>query len=157
MATHRKALGLPLVLILADLVKAFPRTWRHYALLSAEQFLMLEDMLEQNSVFVTESGLSELSKLRGLSEGGYLGTLLYPFLPDGLARSLEDRGSGPGMLPDCGNSIAMLDPCSEQCGRQMRAADEAADWRIPILLHADDQALPASSLQTAQETRRNSK
>ena len=34
-AEHRRAAGLPLIIILADLVKAFPRVWREYMVVLA--------------------------------------------------------------------------------------------------------------------------
>ena len=156
MAEHRKSLSLPLVVVLADLVKAFPRTWRDYVLVSAmasltaEQFLCLDDMLSQNSVFITESGVSELQMLRGLAEGGYLGALLYPLLPDSLVRKLESLQRGPAMLPKLACSDPMHSAMSNESATLMYNYDRAADWRIPMLLHADDQAIPESSLQQMQ-------
>ena len=120
--------------------------------LTAEQFLALDDMLSQNTVFITESGVSELQMLRGLAEGGYLGALLYRMLPDSLVRKLDSLRRGPALLPKDEGFPFSLNASSNESASFMHNADLAAEWRVPMLLHADDQAIPESSLQQMQET-----
>ena len=90
------------------------------------------------------SGFSLISLVRGLAEGGYLGALLYPLIPDKLARTLEASGTGAAV-----NFPGDAQPVPRTTA-QLTQADESATWRIPLFLHADDQAIPASSSRQAQ-------
>ena len=101
-------------------------------------------MLSSNAIHIVQSGVQLMRMFRGLAEGGYLGTLLYPLLPDGLAKQLAQQNQGPAMIPafTTDNPVMTADV--------MKAADAAGVWRIPLLLHADDQVIPGSSLTALQ-------
>ena len=97
--------------LLGDFQKAFPFTWREDILLLAAncpnltggQLHLLGDMLSLDVVLVRLGGESPVIVKQGLPEGGCLGPLLYPLLPDSLIRVLWNHRCGLGFglpLPD---------------------------------------------------------
>lgn len=92
-----------------------------------------------------------ITLLRGLSEGGYLGSLLYPLVPDDLARQLASLQPGPPMQLPATPALAGRDPTGCSVVTQLHALDAAAAWRIPLFLHADDFAIPAIPASTVPD------
>lgn len=88
--------------------------------------------------------------MRGLSEGGYLGSLLYPFLPDDLAQRLEILGVGPGVEITAEQSAYLCDPTVPDIAERLEKMDRTTSWRTPLLLHADYHAIPTNKARQAQ-------
>ena len=94
-----------------------------------------------------------MQKTEGLGEGGMLGPLEYPLVPAVLSGALEKSGAGIGVAPPVDASAALrgADPLNREEGWKFEELDRGAEWRFPILLQADDQALPASNLASLDD------
>jgi hypothetical protein len=155
-AAARVYLGVGLVALFGDLVSAFPKAWRElllvlaalHAQVTGSRLVLLREFLRNTAVEVTCSGDSILDIHSGIPEGGMLGPLLYPLLPALLDRMLHCAGAGIGLdIPaELLLRLADLDPLDPSCAEQLWQADAAASIRLHILLIADDQILPESSL-----------
>ena len=154
-AIHRQALGLPLLAVLADLKRAFPRTWRQLVICYAKDcldpahILILADLLSYNDVLVTQGSVSVARLVRGLAEGGNLGSLLYPLLPNELANVLDRLELGAAVAPESRRQYIVLYPCASADNVLLDAIDQQS-WKVPLLLHADDQLFPVSNLTAGQ-------
>ena len=89
---HRRCL----IAVPADLVRAFPRSWREaliamtssVAEINAGALAALGSMLAWDEWLVPLSGTSWLQVLQGIPEGGVLGPLLFDLLPNSLVDML---------------------------------------------------------------------
>ena len=99
-------------LCMGDFKKAFPKVWRDDIFCITKDALdlnggnrhLLGSMLEYDTIHTWLSGCSSDRVMEGLPEGGGLGPLLYPTLPDTLVRELIDAGHGIGIgisIPEC--------------------------------------------------------
>lgn len=90
---------------MGDFEKAFPRTDRsdllallhNQARIRQGALALLEDIMAWDRIRVWLSGCSETVVRNGLPEGGSIGPLTYPTLPDDLLRSLLLDGFGVGI------------------------------------------------------------
>ena len=145
-----------MVAIMGDLVGAFPKTWRELVVVlvrleagvRGSRLVLLKEFLRYTTVEVSYSGTSTVQTHSGLPEGGMLGPLCYPLLPMMLDRCLA--AAGAGISADAGSATQAdlsgfnaLDPGSTTALGQI---DAAARLRLRILLIADDQIMPASSI-----------
>ena len=98
--------------LFADQVKAFPRTWRADILEEAATgprirdgaLALLGSILDHDSVCIWLSGDSVVTVTQGIPEGGCIGPMAYPLIPDSLLRLLQQEKVGIGVgakIPDC--------------------------------------------------------
>jgi hypothetical protein len=108
----RRFIGLPTIQIMADVAKAFPRTWRQDFLLSLMKaggirdgaWSLCHSIMQSDTVIVNVGGCSKVPVDQGVPEGGLLGPLGFPTWFDSLAKDLRDKGLGVGIgmeVPDC--------------------------------------------------------
>jgi hypothetical protein len=97
----RTGRGLPTLMLLGDMVKAFPRTWRAALLdelkdcMSGGAYVLTAECLDFDEVLVGMSAEDILLRAtQGVPEGGVLGPLTYTKLPDVLIRRLRAAGLG---------------------------------------------------------------
>jgi hypothetical protein len=160
-ARDRLTRGLWLIVMLGDLIGAFPKAWRALLAtlagsggrgppLEGSRLVLFAELLENSSVQVTNSGQSLVNTPSGLGEGGVLGPLDYPLIPAVLSDALDeqDLGVGADITEEDATLMAKLDPFREEHGGQFAEIDRRASFRVPLLLQADDQALLAGSLAT---------
>lgn len=146
-----------MVAFLGDLVGAFPKTWRELVVVIAgfeaqvkgSRLILLKEFLRNTAVEISCSGRSIVTTDSGLPEGGMLGPLSYPLLPLLLDRSLLAAGAGIGVdVPvQRHQELARLDAMCPSSAPQLAAFDKTAALRLHILLIADDQIIPESSLE----------
>ena len=94
--------------LMGDFQKAFPSCWRddiiHLAakcpLVSGGVLHLLGDALASDLVSVFFGGFSVLPVLEGLPEGGCLGPILYPLIPDSLSQIMAREKCGVAIRPD---------------------------------------------------------
>ena len=120
--------------VLADLARAFPRVWRALVpslaagCLSTSQLQILSDLLSWNHVLIAQGGSTVVRLIRGLAEGGYLGSLFYPLLPNVLLKKLDQLQLGPSVAPYIGTKIPPDSPCDGANAGQLQAYDDATQW-----------------------------
>ena len=93
--------------LMGDFQKAFPSCWRddiiqlaaQCPLLAGGTLHLLGDILDSDLVSVGLGGLSVFSIVEGLPEGGCLGPILYPLIPDSLSRKLLQESCGVAIFP----------------------------------------------------------
>jgi len=137
--------------VLGDFRKAFPSTWRSDILMQAAErpalrggyLALLDEMLAKDIVTVTLSnGRTTIVILDGLPEGGLLGPLLYPLLPDSLTRFLISHRCG-----------CATDPWLPSCwvGRRWQGhgtpCQDLVGWLLPRLVSCED--LPSAAFLDA--------
>ena len=91
-----------MVALMGDLVGAFPKTWRELvvvlakleAQVSGPRLVLLAAFLRNTAVEVSYSGCPVVETESGLPEGGMLGPLCYPLLPQLLDKSLAAAEAG---------------------------------------------------------------
>ena len=135
--------------LMGDFEKAFPSCWRndilHLAaecpLLSGGALHLLGDILDSDSVSVGFGGFSVVPVLEGLPEGGCLGPLLYPLIPNSLTRVLLHEKCGVAL--DAALPKAWKD--HQWSGQGVPQMSLVA--RILDALHADAQLPSSSALQ----------
>jgi len=155
-AAFRKSLGVGMVALMGDLVDAFPKAWRELivtlakleAQVQGSRLLLLREFLKHTTEEVSYSGRSVVTTDSGLPEGGMLGPLCYPLLPRVLDKSLQAAGMGIGVGVPVGKRARLVECNVFDTGSAAILAelDAAAAERLHILLIADDQILPESSL-----------
>ena len=155
-ATSRLHAGMGMVALLGDLVGAFPKAWRKLLIVFANleahvtgsRTMVMKEFLRHTVVELSYSGCSRVPMASGLPEGGMLGPLFYPLLPRLLDKALAAAGAGIGVdipssrLLEFGALNALLDSSAHS----LESLDVEASLRLHILLIADDQIIPASSL-----------
>ena len=105
LAAAARASGRCMWILLCDLIRAFASTYRKDLLCMLHDisgvrdgsFLLLDSFLGHDSIVVRQGGHSVIIVEEGLPEGGTLGPLTYPLVPDSLARRLSDANCGVGM------------------------------------------------------------
>ena len=159
-AAARVELGVGMVTLMGDLVGAFPKSWRELLIVLAalaahvvgSQLVLLKEFLRNTSLEVTCGGESIVDIHSGIPEGGMLGPLLYPLLPNMLDKMLHAAGAGIGIGTPAASLAELvrhdaLDPASAAV---FAKADAASQQRGHILLVADDQIFPESCLLRLQ-------
>ena len=102
----------PLLAFFADLVKAFPRSWRaslstsvhSQAGLRGGAMVLLASILKSDTWLLPLSGLSWVEVVSGVPEGCRIGPPLFNFLPDTLVTSLLENKCGVSWtrpMPKC--------------------------------------------------------
>ncbi|CAE7247873.1 unnamed protein product [Symbiodinium sp. CCMP2592] len=136
----RRASGLPILTIMGDLARAFPRTWRDDFLtqiclqagLDGGGRGLLADMLFWDAPVLNLHGLSALVKFEGVPEG----------VPDeAVVLQLLEALQGRALLPSP-DSICRDETLMASC---LRAMDRMAASHINLVLHADDPVIVCSS------------
>ena len=113
----RRASGLPILTVMGDLARAFPRTWRDDFLtqvcfqagLDGGGRGLLADMLCWDAPVLNLNGISALVKFEGVPEGGVLGPAGFTTWLNSLTVFLKDKGHGLGIgctVPSAWQSIA---------------------------------------------------
>ena len=93
--------------LMGDFQKAFPSCWRddiiqlaaQCPLLAGGTLHLLGDILDSDLVSVGLGGFSVFSIVESLPEGGCLGPILYPLIPDSLSRKLLQESCGVAIFP----------------------------------------------------------
>ena len=161
-AASRLWLGVGMVALLGDLVGAFPKAWRELIVVLAKVeagingslLVLLREFLKHTAVEVAYSGKSTVPTVSGLPEGGMLGPLCYPLLPRLLDKSLAAAGAGiaVSVAPSQYEQMEGLSATDRQSAVQLTRIDAEAESRLHVLLIADDQIMPESSLVKLQES-----
>ena len=95
----------PLWLVMGDFEKAFPSVIRQDLLqnladgpgLSGDSLLLCNSILQEDSVLIWHSGLTQEVVMSGIPEGGMMGPFAYPCLLDSLVRELLAKECGVGV------------------------------------------------------------
>ena len=187
----RRQRNMPTWLVMADYVKAFPRTWRDDLLVILAEgpqlqdgaFALLADILARDEVVINQSGWSVVELRHGLPEGGTIGPLTYTSLPNTLMKELLAGHHGvsmkvripsewsqhvwlglgrpiPALVDQLFNAIttgsalpppSLLSAWSDLEASALRAIDLMSSPRVPVIFHADDPVIVASSKGAAEE------
>lgn len=113
---------------------------------------MLNELIRDTTVVLTSAGGENVNPTSGFPEGGMMGPLCYPLLPNMLVKLLEKANAGVGTStpPAAKHVMANLNPCSASDAAKFAEGENLAQLRILILLHADDQAMPECSIPRLQ-------